>query len=141
MDEEHPELLTIGRLARRTGRPDPLAQGEPGRPVRDPSFRGRLRTWLELNTPTPDRARPPGASIWAGAGAARRGDGLLTGPARLVPLGFSWSARRWDAALTVGSAGPAQRWGSGPEPGWGRCPRARFCWGTIRVAVSPEPHR
>jgi len=32
--------------------------------VRDPGFRTRLRTWLELNTPVPGEARPPGASVW-----------------------------------------------------------------------------
>lgn len=32
--------------------------------VRDPGFRARLRTWIELNTPVPDQGRPPGASIW-----------------------------------------------------------------------------
>ncbi|MER5840337.1 MerR family transcriptional regulator [Streptomyces prasinus] len=32
--------------------------------VRDPGFRARLRTWLELNTPVPGQGRPPGASIW-----------------------------------------------------------------------------
>ncbi|MGX1267077.1 hypothetical protein [Streptomyces phaeoluteigriseus] len=32
--------------------------------VRDPDFRTRLRTWLELNTPTSGRSRPPGVSIW-----------------------------------------------------------------------------
>ncbi|MDL5205995.1 MerR family transcriptional regulator [Streptomyces sp. ALI-76-A] len=32
--------------------------------VRDPGFRTRLRTWLELNTPVPGQGRPPGASIW-----------------------------------------------------------------------------
>lgn len=28
--------------------------------VRDPGFRARLRTWLELNTPVPGQGRPPG---------------------------------------------------------------------------------
>ncbi|MFD6249868.1 MerR family transcriptional regulator, partial [Streptomyces roseolus] len=32
--------------------------------VRDPGFRVRLRTWMELNTPVPGRGRPAGASIW-----------------------------------------------------------------------------
>ncbi|QWB21197.1 MULTISPECIES: MerR family transcriptional regulator [Streptomyces] len=32
--------------------------------VRDPGFRARLRTWMELNTPAPGQGRPPGASIW-----------------------------------------------------------------------------
>jgi DNA-binding transcriptional MerR regulator len=32
--------------------------------VRDPGFRARLRTWMELNTPVPGQHRPPGASIW-----------------------------------------------------------------------------
>ncbi|MDX2524668.1 helix-turn-helix domain-containing protein [Streptomyces europaeiscabiei] len=32
--------------------------------VRDPEFRARLRTWMELNTPVPGQGRPPGASIW-----------------------------------------------------------------------------
>ncbi|MFM9595015.1 MerR family transcriptional regulator [Streptomyces scabiei] len=32
--------------------------------VRDPGFRARLRTWMELNTPAPGRDSPPGASIW-----------------------------------------------------------------------------
>lgn len=32
--------------------------------VRDPGFRARLRTWMELNTPIPGQGRPPGASIW-----------------------------------------------------------------------------
>jgi DNA-binding transcriptional MerR regulator len=32
--------------------------------VRDPGFRARLRTWMELNTPVPGNSRPPGASIW-----------------------------------------------------------------------------
>ncbi|MEU0897931.1 MerR family transcriptional regulator, partial [Streptomyces massasporeus] len=32
--------------------------------VRDPGFRARLRTWMELNTPVPGQRRPPGASIW-----------------------------------------------------------------------------
>ncbi|PLW73940.1 MerR family transcriptional regulator [Streptomyces sp. SCUT-3] len=32
--------------------------------VRDPGFRARLRTWLELNTPAPGQGRPPGASVW-----------------------------------------------------------------------------
>ncbi|MEU9572477.1 MerR family transcriptional regulator [Streptomyces massasporeus] len=32
--------------------------------VRDPGFRARLRTWMELNTPVPGQGRPPGASIW-----------------------------------------------------------------------------
>ncbi|MFF9689799.1 MerR family transcriptional regulator [Streptomyces sp. NPDC014623] len=32
--------------------------------VRDPAFRARLRTWLELNTPAPGQGRPSGASIW-----------------------------------------------------------------------------
>jgi DNA-binding transcriptional MerR regulator len=32
--------------------------------VRDPAFRARLRTWMELNTPLPGQGRPPGASIW-----------------------------------------------------------------------------
>ncbi|MGW7053569.1 helix-turn-helix domain-containing protein [Streptomyces sp. NPDC054887] len=32
--------------------------------VRDPDFRGQLRTWMELNTPLPGQGRPPGASIW-----------------------------------------------------------------------------
>ncbi|MFC8494082.1 MerR family transcriptional regulator [Streptomyces sp. NPDC057235] len=32
--------------------------------VRDPGFRARLRTWMELNTPLPGQSRPPGASIW-----------------------------------------------------------------------------
>ncbi|WP_445520570.1 helix-turn-helix domain-containing protein [Streptomyces sp. NEAU-174] len=32
--------------------------------VRDPGFRARLRTWMELNTPAPGRPHPPGASIW-----------------------------------------------------------------------------
>ncbi|MEU3394899.1 helix-turn-helix domain-containing protein [Streptomyces albidoflavus] len=31
--------------------------------VRDPGFRARLRTWMELNTPVPGR-HPHGASIW-----------------------------------------------------------------------------
>ncbi|MFC8142425.1 MerR family transcriptional regulator [Streptomyces paradoxus] len=32
--------------------------------VRDPDFRARLRTWMELNTPVPGQGPPPGASIW-----------------------------------------------------------------------------
>ncbi|MBM7437219.1 MerR family transcriptional regulator [Streptomyces sp. HB132] len=32
--------------------------------VREPGFRIRMRTWLELSTPSPGRSRPPGASIW-----------------------------------------------------------------------------
>lgn len=32
--------------------------------VRDPGFRARLRTWMELNTPIPGQGPPPGASIW-----------------------------------------------------------------------------
>ncbi|MFI8193905.1 MerR family transcriptional regulator [Streptomyces sp. NPDC085946] len=32
--------------------------------VRDPGFRARLRTWVELNTPVPGQGRPPGALIW-----------------------------------------------------------------------------
>ncbi|MEU0135327.1 MerR family transcriptional regulator [Streptomyces sp. NPDC006296] len=32
--------------------------------VREPGFRHRMRTWLELSTPSPGRSRPPGASIW-----------------------------------------------------------------------------
>ena len=32
--------------------------------VRDPAFRARLRTWMELNTPIHGQGRPPGASIW-----------------------------------------------------------------------------
>ena len=32
--------------------------------VRDPGFRARLRTWMELTTPGPGQARPAGASIW-----------------------------------------------------------------------------
>ncbi|MER5554861.1 MerR family transcriptional regulator [Streptomyces sp. NPDC002793] len=32
--------------------------------VRDPGFRARLRTWMELNAPVPGQGRPPGASIW-----------------------------------------------------------------------------
>lgn len=32
--------------------------------VRDPGFRARLRTWMELNTPAPGQGRLPGASIW-----------------------------------------------------------------------------
>ncbi|MER6181843.1 MerR family transcriptional regulator [Streptomyces sp. NPDC001652] len=32
--------------------------------VRDRGFRARLRTWMELNTPVPGQASPPGASIW-----------------------------------------------------------------------------
>jgi DNA-binding transcriptional MerR regulator len=32
--------------------------------VRDPGFRARLRTWMELNTPVPGQGRPPGSSIW-----------------------------------------------------------------------------
>jgi DNA-binding transcriptional MerR regulator len=32
--------------------------------VRDPEFRARLRTWMELNTPIPGQGPPPGASIW-----------------------------------------------------------------------------
>ncbi|MET9395365.1 MerR family transcriptional regulator [Streptomyces sp. NPDC006624] len=32
--------------------------------VRDPGFRARLRTWLELNTPAPGQRRPAGASVW-----------------------------------------------------------------------------
>ncbi|MFJ9585366.1 MerR family transcriptional regulator [Streptomyces acidicola] len=32
--------------------------------VRDPGFRARLRTWMELNTPVPGQGRLPGASIW-----------------------------------------------------------------------------
>ncbi|MEV8046892.1 MerR family transcriptional regulator [Streptomyces griseoluteus] len=32
--------------------------------VRDPGFRARLRTWMELNTPVPGQGRPPGASLW-----------------------------------------------------------------------------
>lgn len=32
--------------------------------VRDPGFRARLRTWMELNTPVPGQGRPAGASIW-----------------------------------------------------------------------------
>ncbi|MFF5722318.1 MerR family transcriptional regulator [[Kitasatospora] papulosa] len=32
--------------------------------VRDPGFRVRMRTMLELSTPSPGNARPPGASIW-----------------------------------------------------------------------------
>ncbi|KOV68508.1 MerR family transcriptional regulator [Streptomyces sp. NRRL WC-3618] len=32
--------------------------------VRDPGFRTRLRTWMELNTPIPGQGPPPGASIW-----------------------------------------------------------------------------
>ncbi|CAM5651090.1 helix-turn-helix domain-containing protein [Streptomyces purpurascens] len=32
--------------------------------VRDPGFRARLRTWMELNTPVPGQGHPPGASIW-----------------------------------------------------------------------------
>lgn len=32
--------------------------------VRDPGFRARLRTWMELNTPAPGQSRPAGASIW-----------------------------------------------------------------------------
>jgi DNA-binding transcriptional MerR regulator len=32
--------------------------------VRDPGFRARLRTWVELNTPVPGQGRPPGATIW-----------------------------------------------------------------------------
>lgn len=32
--------------------------------VRDPGFRARLRTMLELTTPVPGQSRAPGASIW-----------------------------------------------------------------------------
>ncbi|MCX5206227.1 MerR family transcriptional regulator [Streptomyces sp. NBC_00237] len=32
--------------------------------VRDPGFRARLRTWMELNTPVPGQDAPPGASVW-----------------------------------------------------------------------------
>ncbi|MGI5484821.1 MerR family transcriptional regulator [Streptomyces lavendofoliae] len=32
--------------------------------VRNPGFRARMRTWMELNTPVPGQGRPPGASIW-----------------------------------------------------------------------------
>jgi DNA-binding transcriptional MerR regulator len=32
--------------------------------VRDPGFRARLRTWMDLNTPIAGQGRPPGASIW-----------------------------------------------------------------------------
>ncbi|MFF9363932.1 helix-turn-helix domain-containing protein [Streptomyces griseoluteus] len=32
--------------------------------VRDPGFRARLRTWMELNAPIPGQGRPPGASLW-----------------------------------------------------------------------------
>ncbi|MFD9374232.1 MerR family transcriptional regulator [Streptomyces sp. NPDC059999] len=32
--------------------------------VRDPGFRTRMRTMLELSTPAPGQGRPPGASIW-----------------------------------------------------------------------------
>lgn len=32
--------------------------------VRDPGFRARLRTWMELNTPVLGQGRPSGASIW-----------------------------------------------------------------------------
>ncbi|MFD3514810.1 MerR family transcriptional regulator [Streptomyces sp. NPDC058657] len=32
--------------------------------VRDPGFRARFRTWMELNTPAPGQGRLPGASIW-----------------------------------------------------------------------------
>jgi hypothetical protein len=32
--------------------------------VRDPGFRVRMRTALELSAPVPGRSRPPGASIW-----------------------------------------------------------------------------
>ncbi|MBF4138113.1 helix-turn-helix domain-containing protein [Streptomyces albidoflavus] len=32
--------------------------------VRDPAFRARLRTWMELNTPVPGQGHPHGASIW-----------------------------------------------------------------------------
>jgi len=32
--------------------------------VRDPGFRTRFRTWLELNTPVPGEARPPGGAVW-----------------------------------------------------------------------------
>ncbi|MBA2807728.1 MerR family transcriptional regulator [Streptomyces sp. KM273126] len=32
--------------------------------VRDPGFRARLRTWMELNTPVLGQGRLPGASIW-----------------------------------------------------------------------------
>ncbi|MFI8278001.1 MerR family transcriptional regulator [Streptomyces sp. NPDC085929] len=32
--------------------------------VRNPGFRARLRTWMELNTPAPGQGPPPGAPIW-----------------------------------------------------------------------------
>ncbi|MGA5227099.1 MerR family transcriptional regulator [Streptomyces koyangensis] len=32
--------------------------------MRDSGFCARLRTWMELNTPAPGQALPPGASIW-----------------------------------------------------------------------------
>ncbi|MEU3386767.1 helix-turn-helix domain-containing protein [Streptomyces albidoflavus] len=32
--------------------------------VRDPGFRARLRTWMELNTPVQGQGHPHGASIW-----------------------------------------------------------------------------
>ncbi|MET9438986.1 hypothetical protein [Streptomyces sp. NPDC006551] len=42
--------------------------------VRDPGFRARLRTWMELNTPVPGQSRPPGRpSGGPGNRADRRG--------------------------------------------------------------------
>ncbi|MGI5500801.1 MerR family transcriptional regulator [Lentzea sp. CA-135723] len=32
--------------------------------LQDPDFRTRLGTFLELNTPTPEQKKPPGANIW-----------------------------------------------------------------------------
>ncbi|MEE1752793.1 helix-turn-helix domain-containing protein [Streptomyces sp. SP18CS02] len=55
--------------------------------VRDPGFRARMRTMLELSTPVPGRGRPPGASIWwarqvVGTVAAARERGIAAeGPA------------------------------------------------------------
>jgi hypothetical protein len=51
MEDERPDVLTIGRLAHRTGLPV------------HPGFRARMRTMLELSTPVPGQSRAPGASI------------------------------------------------------------------------------
>ncbi|MFJ2738244.1 MerR family transcriptional regulator [Streptomyces sp. NPDC087440] len=39
--------------------------------LREPGFRARMRTWLELTTPVPGRDAPPGASVWWARQAVR----------------------------------------------------------------------
>jgi DNA-binding transcriptional MerR regulator len=55
--------------------------------IQDPDFRARMRVFLELNTPAPGRAKPPGSNIWwtrqvvEAVDGARRAGARPDGPA------------------------------------------------------------